>query len=336
MIKRRCLMKPVKLSFRHGSCRLLLPIFLLLIALTGVTCVKADDHLRKRIDGVKVTISRPVAGTTTEVLPKIECPFNSHYGVYTTDGEPWVYWKKDLGPSFTFGETHRLFVTLSADTEYYFPEDKAPVISGGTLVEYEVSNYPDEPNDPGFSLMEITVDMPVTSHDLNYAVITGLKDKVYTGSPLKQNLVITMAGETLRSGLDYSVTLKNNKNVGTATVIIKGAGAYKTSSPRYLYFEIRPKPTVINSRTATKGGFIVKWKKQTAGTTGYQIQYSTNKDFKGTTTKSISITKNTIVKKTLSNLKSKKKYYVRIRTYTKADGSKYYSAWSAAKTVTTK
>ena len=35
-------------------------------------------------------------------------------------------------------------------------------------------------------------------------------------------------------------------------------------------------------------------------------------------------------------LKSKKKYYVRIRTYTKADGSKYYSAWSAAKTVTTK
>ena len=322
-------MKPVKFSFRHSTYRLL-PIFLLLIALTGLNCIKADDHLRKPIDGTKVTISRPVAGTTTETLPKIECPFNAHYGVYMTDGEPWAYWDTNLGTYFSFGETRRLFITLSAETEYYFPEGKAPVISGGTLVEYSVSN------DPGFSLMDITVDLPVTSHDLAYAVITGVKDKVYTGSALKQNPVVTMAGETLRSGKDYSVTLKNNKDVGTGTVIIKGLGVYKASNPCYVYFEISPKPTVINSLTANKGGFIVKWKKQTAGTTGYQIQYSTNKDFKGNTTGKINITKNTIVKKTISNLKSKKKYYVRIRTYTKVGKSKYYSAWSAAKTATTK
>ena len=51
---------------------------------------------------------------------------------------------------------------------------------------------------------------------------------------------------------------------------------------------------------------------------------------------SVNITKNSVVKKTISKLKSKKKYYVRIRTYTKNGNSKYYSAWSKVKAVVTK
>jgi hypothetical protein len=186
--------------------------------------------------------------------------------------------------------------------------------------------------------MDVTVDMPVTSHELpGYAVVTGVKEKVvYTGNAIKQNPVVTMVGEKLRSGIDYSVSYKNNKNVGYATIIIKGLGVYKSSNPCYVYFEISPKPTEINSVSASKGGFVVQWKKQTAGTTGYQIQYSTSKEFKKGTVTSVTITKNTITKKTISKLKSKKKYYVRIRTYTKVDNSKYYSTWSKVKTVVTK
>lgn len=309
------------------SIRLLL---FLLLSLFLVTITHADDHLRKPISGTKVTISRPVAGTTTDDPPKIECPFSSHYGVYAPDGDPWAYWSTDLGTYFNFGETRRLSFTLSAETEYYFPEGKAPVIIGGTLVDYSVSN------DPGFSLMDVTVDMPVTSHELpGYAVVTGVKEKVvYTGKAIKQNPVVTMVGEKLRSGIDYAVSYKNNMNVGFATIKITGLGVYKKSNPIYVYFEISPKATAINSVSPAKGGFILQWKKQAAGTTGYQIQYSTDSKFKSKV--SVNITKNSVVKKTISKLKSKKKYYVRIRTYTKNGNSKYYSAWSKVKAVVTK
>ena len=38
----------------------------------------------------------------------------------------------------------------------------------------------------------------------------------------------------------------------------------------------------------------------------------------------------------LENLASKKKYYIRIRTYKTVNGKKYYSSWSAVKSVTVK
>ena len=41
-------------------------------------------------------------------------------------------------------------------------------------------------------------------------------------------------------------------------------------------------------------------------------------------------------KVTVSKLSGNKKYYVRVRTYTTVNGIKYYGAWSAVKTVTTK
>ena len=41
-------------------------------------------------------------------------------------------------------------------------------------------------------------------------------------------------------------------------------------------------------------------------------------------------------KKTISKLSGKKKYYVRVRSYTTVKGKKYYGAWSSTKSVTTK
>lgn len=69
-------------------------------------------------------------------------------------------------------------------------------------------------------------------------------------------------------------------------------------------------------------------------TTGYQIQYSTSSTFKSA--KTVTVSKNETTNKTISKLKAKKKYYVRIRTYKKIGSAYYYSAWSKAKTVTTK
>ena len=69
--------------------------------------------------------------------------------------------------------------------------------------------------------------------------------------------------------------------------------------------------------------------------TGYQLQYSTNKRFK-TGRKTILIKKRDTVSKTIRKLKTKKKYYIRIRTLRVSAGEKYYSDWSKVKTVKTK
>ena len=92
--------------------------------------------------------------------------------------------------------------------------------------------------------------------------------------------------------------------------------------------------TTITSVKAKSEAFTIKWKKKT-NIAGYQIQYSTNKKFKkGNKTITVKSTKSTSA--TIKKLKSKKKYYVRMRTYKIVNGKKVYSAWSKAKSVKVK
>lgn len=94
------------------------------------------------------------------------------------------------------------------------------------------------------------------------------------------------------------------------------------------------KKVKVASAKAGKKSVKVTWKK-VKGIKGYQIQYSTNKKFKkGNKTITIKSTKSTSA--TIKKLKSKKKYYVRMRTYKIVNGKKVYSAWSKAKSVKVK
>lgn len=59
--------------------------------------------------------------------------------------------------------------------------------------------------------------------------ISALKTRAFTGKPLTQALTITYGGKKLVNGRDYTLTWKNNKNIGTASVTIKGKGKYNGS-----------------------------------------------------------------------------------------------------------
>lgn len=85
-------------------------------------------------------------------------------------------------------------------------------------------------------------------------------------------------------------------------------------------FTIKPKTTSISKITTGSKKFKIKWKTQKTQTTGYQIQYSRNSNFKKS--KNITISKNKTTSKVVSNLTSKKKYYARIRTYKTINGKK--------------
>ncbi len=93
--------------------------------------------------------------------------------------------------------------------------------------------------------------------------------------------------------------------------------------------------TSITSLSAKDNGFTVKWKKKTK-ITGYQIQYSTSSKFSKKSTKTVKIKKAKTTSKKISDLKSSKKYYVRVRTYKNSKKKTDYSAWSKKKSITTK
>ena len=163
------------------------------------------------------------------------------------------------------------------------------------------------------------------------ATISGISNKSYTGKNITQSITVKYNGKTLKKGTDYTVSYSNNKKVGTATVKITGKGSYTGTITKT--FKINPAKQEIQKLTAKSKAFFVDWA-QKGSATGYEIQYATNSKF--TSAKKVTITNNKTDKTTVSKLSGKKKYYVRVRSYTTVKGTKYYGAWSASKSVTTK
>lgn len=161
----------------------------------------------------------------------------------------------------------------------------------------------------------------------------------YNGSEKKPSLKVTdNNGRVLIEGTDYTVSYPSGrKKVGSYTVTVQLKGNY--SGTLQQAFTIMPKGTSISKVTGKSKAFSMKWKKQATEMTGYQIQYSTSSKFTKKTTASLQISKKS-VSRSVTKLKAKKKYYIRIRTYknVKVAGkdTALYSSWSKVKSVTTK
>ena len=159
---------------------------------------------------------------------------------------------------------------------------------------------------------------------------------IYNGKVQKPQVTVKNAkGEVIKG---YTVKYAGNcKNVGKYKVTLTFKGDYNGTKTKT--FKIAPKSVTVKSLKAAKKRFDVKWSKQTTQVTGYQVQYSTDKNFVKAV-KNKKITKNSVVTKTVKNLKSKKVYYVRVRTYTtvKYNGEQMnlHSDWSKVKKVTVK
>ena len=163
------------------------------------------------------------------------------------------------------------------------------------------------------------------------ATVSGISTKTFTGKNITQSITVKYNGKTLRKDTDYTVSYSSNKNIGTATVKITGKGSYTGTITKT--FKINPAKQEIQKLTAKSKAFFVDWA-QKGSATGYEIQYATNSKF--TSAKKVTITNKKTDKTTVSKLSGKKKYYVRVRSYTTVKGTKYYGAWSASKSVTTK
>lgn len=118
----------------------------------------------------------------------------------------------------------------------------------------------------------------------------------------------------------------------TVTIIAEKGRNYKASK-KTVTVTVRPLTVSgLSLKSTLKGQATVSWT-SAKSVSGYQIYYSQNSNMKGAE----SVTaKSTAKSAILENLASKKKYYIRIRTYKTVNGKKYYSSWSAVKSVTVK
>lgn len=93
------------------------------------------------------------------------------------------------------------------------------------------------------------------------------------------------------------------------------------------------KPKLNSAKSTSKKKIKASWSK-VGGASGYQVMWSTYKNFsKNYKTKSV---KAKYSSKTVTTAQSKKTYYVRVRAYKTINGKKVYSPWSNTKKVKTK
>ena len=119
----------------------------------------------------------------------------------------------------------------------------------------------------------------------------------------------------------------------TVTITSKATTNYAAGAKVTVTVYIPTKPTISKVTNSASKTMKVTWKKASVAQ-GYQVQYSTSSKFKKA--KTVTVKKQATVKATIKKLTKGKKYYVRVRSYYTVSSKKYYSAWSATKTVTIK
>ncbi|SHO50871.1 family 16 glycosylhydrolase [Anaerocolumna xylanovorans] len=125
------------------------------------------------------------------------------------------------------------------------------------------------------------------------------------------------------------------KGTGKATITVTadGSGNYKAGVKKITVTVTPKKATVTSLKSGRANSLTVAWAKDTRAA-GYEIQYSTGRDFSNA--KTVTVSKNVATTKTISKLKGGKTYYVRVRAYTKSGTAILTGSWSAAKKVVVK
>ena len=151
--------------------------------------------------------------------------------------------------------------------------------------------------------------------------------KVYGKAPLKYS----SSSKSVKVDKKGRITIAA-KFTGSARITIRSsATAGYNAATKSITVTVNPAGTTLMTTKNLSGRKAqITWKKNRY-VTGYEIQYSVNKNFRSGSKKTVSGVSKT--KYTLTKLQKNKTYYVRIRTYKKSGTKKYYSSWSKVKAV---
>lgn len=195
---------------------------------------------------------------------------------------------------------------------------------------------------PSISIPDITItkpDVTITKPDVNLPsniIPTRATAPTASGSQVKTTTTTAVTADAARverasqlmDNLNKTLSKANEPSTTKASSTSTTKAASKSKSKK-------PKKTSISKIKAQKKGFKVTWKK-VSNAKGYQVKYSTSKKFTKKTSKTATVKKATTTSKTVKDLKKKKTYYVKVRSYKTVNGKKVYSDWSNVKKVKTK
>ena len=222
-------------------------------------------------------------------------------------------------------------VTLTASNKWTAAVTNLDKNAAGKAISY-TGNVSSRPSGYIFSTRFVNGTVNVTSKYTTFTKKLKLKlsktSYVYTGKNLKPTVTV-YNGKKKVSSKYYTVTYKNNKNTGYATVIVKGKGKFAKYAGKAT-FTIKPK-TMKNPvvKKGAKKTLNVSWRRD-AQATKYVVQYSQSSKFKGKTTKTVTINNNKTGKTVLKGLTSRKNYYVRVRSCKVVNGKEIWGAYSKA------
>ena len=214
--------------------------------------------------------------------------------------------------------TATITIALKANPEVHYTEDiTVKVLEPEKITGIKAQNQKT-------NTLELTWNAQLDTADSYEVFMYNSKKKKYKSL----GTIYTNVGKVynLQSGTTYKFKVRARRTINGKTYY----GAYSDE----LETTTSTDKTKISNLKGAKKKLTLNWKKISKAT-GYQVQVATDKKFTKNK-KSVTISKNKTISTTIKKLKSKKKYYVRVRTYRKVGGKKVYSSWSSVKNVKTK
>ena len=157
--------------------------------------------------------------------------------------------------------------------------------------------------------------------DISSATVNSISSKTYTGSSIKPSVTVKLNNKTLKLNTDYKVSYSNNKNIGTAKILIKGIGEYE-GEKTVTFNIIPPKVTNLKSSKKTYNSITLSWDK-IDNVTGYKVY---KYDKKSNSYKYLATTNtNTYTDK---SLKASSTYSYRVRAYKVVNSTTYNGSYS--------
>lgn len=151
----------------------------------------------------------------------------------------------------------------------------------------------------------IRVKVPVKKKALTKKMICLKKKYAYEGKAIKGNETVKDGKEVLDSGKDYKASYQNNKNLGKATITIKGIGNYK-GTKKVSYTIVKRSVRSVTCHYKKTRSYTGRWVKPNVTLKVGKVKLKKNRDYTLVYRNNLQIGKASVVIRGMGNFTGKK------------------------------
>ena len=131
-------------------------------------------------------------------------------------------------------------MTLKEGTDYTLTYKNNTKVGTATVTVAGKSSHMDKGNYIGTK----SVTFKIVAASISKATVSAVANQTYTGKALTPKPTVKIGNTTLKEGTDYTLSYKNNTNVGTATITITGKGNYTGTTSTTFKIVEKPKTDI--------------------------------------------------------------------------------------------